>query len=459
MAKASLEENLLCLLCWNEQYAPALTVKVNEKDFSTETWRRIAEVAINHIQKFKKPPQLHIRDLLERELREEKDEMYRFALSSMEQIHTQIQPEFVIAELDRFLEIRNLHKCLGEAAEALRKENLPEVYKFLNSATPPRTGPSGIWMNNTKQALSFMDNSWDNDFFSSGVEALDKQNIYPERKTITVLMAETGKGKTWWTIQVGKHAVMRRKKVLHITLELSEKRVAQRYIQSMFGMARRESDVVDTGEFTKDDRGYFVNFQRGVEKVEGINEDTRQKLVKDLEIMQGRHLLIKEFPAGTLTFPQLRSYIFSLERTDGFIPDLVVLDYPEKMAVNSKEYRLDIGRLNVSLRGLASELNAALIAPSQTSKVAVGKKWVTRREVSEDFSKVMNTDYFITYSQTDREEKLGMARLLVDKAREEKGGQRIWVLQNYAIGQFCIDSCLMNDNATKALRRMAGEDD
>ena len=457
--RGSLEENVLTLLCWNEDLCQALSGRLKPANFSTKPWQRIATLAIKHIETYKRPPGQHLRDLLETELRENKDELLAFTLNSMERLRLDIQPEFVLQELDKFLELRNLHHIINKSAEELERENIPAVYETLAEARPIPKKELGIWLSNPEQALRYMQNSSDSDFFSSGVSALDLLGVRPERKTLTVLLAETNKGKSWWAVQVGKYALMLRKSVLHITLEMSEEKTAQRYIQCLFGMTKNKSETVRTCLFRKDDMGYFLgDCDLADSLVESSSEENRATILKKLRILENKKLHIREFPGNTLTINGLRSYILYLYKVYDFLPDMLIVDYGDRMAINSRTNRIDIGANFVGLRGLGVEFDMAVISPTQGNRQSVGIRWVTRKQTGEDFSKVQTADTIITYSQTDREEPLNMGRLFVDKARDAPKGHRIWISQAYQIGQFCVDSVIMNEKATKELRRMSGED-
>jgi len=46
----------------------------------------------------------------------------------------------------------------------------------------------------------------------------------------------------------------------------------------------------------------------------------------------------------------------------------------------------------------------------------------------------------LTYSQTPAEKSLNLARLFVEKARNEESKMQVLITQAYGVGQFCLDS-------------------
>ena len=75
------------------------------------------------------------------------------------------------------------------------------------------------------------------DEFVTGIAVLDRRQVVPARGTLNILLGVTSHGKSWWLINLGKHALMHRKKVLHVTLELSAAEVQNRYLQNFFAVA------------------------------------------------------------------------------------------------------------------------------------------------------------------------------------------------------------------------------
>ena len=72
--------------------------------------------------------------------------------------------------------------------------------------------------------------------------------------------------------------------------------------------------------------------------------------------------------------------------------------------------------------------------------------------VAEDVSKIATADNVITYSQTEQERKLGLARLWVSNARNDEDKFMILISQCYAAGQFCLNSTLMLSDYEEIIR-------
>ena len=171
------------------------------------------------------------------------------------------------------------------------------------------------------------------------------------------------------------------------------------------------------------------------------DQDAQDQLERRLEQAQQKfsRLRIKRFPTGSLTFNQLTAYIDMLEQSENFIPDMVIIDYVELMNIPIESYRMQLGKLYTKLRGLAVERNIAVVTVSQSNRAGVQAPVLTAEHTNEDFSKFMTADNVISYTQSQREAEMKLARLFVVKARNTRAGDMFMITQNYDTGQFCLD--------------------
>jgi predicted PP-loop superfamily ATPase len=154
-------------------------------------------------------------------------------------------------------------------------------------------------------------------------------------------------------------------------------------------------------------------------------------------------LMIKQFPTGSLSVAAYKAYLDGLERFHKFIPDVVILDYPDLFEMDSKNIRTETGRVYRELRGIAVARNHALVVASQGNRDSATSKLVTGEQASEDYSKIATADNVITYSQTMEEKALGLARLFVSQGRNDEDKFISLISQSYGTGQFCLNSTLM----------------
>lgn len=446
----SLQENILVLLCFDGESLPILSNSITVDLFESSVYREIASQALNYYCEFKKPIADHLPDVLEH-ITEGKDKkkgnLYKDTLRNLYDFKDGINSEFVLKKLSHFNRGQNLKIGLKEAVNLVTQDKVDEAELALDKYRKKdiELFDPGVRLNDPTKSLRFLTRTTLS--YPMGIEGLDSLGICPAPKEMLTLVGSAGTGKTWFLIHVGKHLLLQRKKVLHITLEMSEDKIAQRYMQSLFGISKRKVEK-ETPFFVTDDMGKLTDLDFSM--VEGNptfqDPDISKKLRNKLTKIRNPNYIIKEFPTGQLTIPQLKAYMESLLYHYNFFPDVVIVDYADLMAIDSKNLRIDTGRLYKELRGLAVEYNLAMVTASQANRVGDGVKILTRNHLAEDYSKVAIADNLLTINQTKEEYQMNLARLYVDKGRNDRHGDQILISQNYDMGQFCLDSVRIDKN-------------
>lgn len=439
----AIEEAALALLCFSSEHAPLLSLKFTDYNlFSNRTNKLLAQTSIDYVKKYARAPQAQLEYLLEHDLlRGEEGRLLDQQIKFLAKQVTQLDPQFILEQIDNYLEIQKLSLNLQNALETLGEGDLDKAKSILQKNEIKIDTDEGIWIHDTKKSLAFFERDEFSKEFSSGIDVLDAMNVRPDRKTIMFMIASSGKGKSWWGISVGKAALQNHQKVLHITLELSAEKTAKRYVQSIFSLTQRDVETIKVPFFPKDDRGNTIIQYREFQRDPLLSK--RNDIQKRLQSAQHYQLLIKEFPTGSLSTEHLHIYIDSLEREKGFKPDILILDYADLMKIDSASLRVDTGRLYRDLRGMAMAKNFALVTMTQGNRESENAKLVDRTNVAEDWSKIGTGDTIVTYSQTTAEFGLGLARLFVTKARDTDDRFLTLISQNYKIGQFALDSTPM----------------
>jgi hypothetical protein len=104
------------------------------------------------------------------------------------------------------------------------------------------------------------------------------------------------------------------------------------------------------------------------------------------------------------------------------------------------DLRHRLSEIYVNLRGLAVSRNIAVAVVSQSNREGLKAKVVTEGNVGEDWGKIANSDDVWAYNQSEAEQKLGLARLFIAKARGDHQRFFVAISQNYHMGQFVRSS-------------------
>ena len=442
LSVAALEEAVLSLLCYSSD-ATKLAMSVTYDLFTSRVNQLIAKTALEHIEKYHSPAGGALELILETDLRRgDEGILLGKTLSVLKEKAGTIDAVFVKENLDKFVQIQRLSGNLQTAMEHLHVGELEKAHEAIFRSPSSTSGTSGIWLSDADGMLRAADRRSD-EFISSGINVFDDAGISLSKGTLTFLIASTGKGKSWWLIEVGRAGLQHNHSVLHITAELSESKTAGRYIQTLFSLTQHEAKTLTIPYIERDADG------KGISKIDfkTIRRDSipgKKAYIKD-KLLKANFppLLIKEFPTSSLSTEQLLLYLDTLEREKRFKPDILIIDYADLMRIDASALRVDTGRLYRELRGIAMQRNCAVVTASQGNRESAGSKFVELTHAAEDWSKPGTADLVFTYSQTEEEFLRGLARVKAAKVRDGKTGMTALVAQCYEIGQFCLDSVFM----------------
>jgi hypothetical protein len=447
-------EDLLILLVFDEYNGKIVRNTVPEEYFEG-FYFEVARRSYAYIDQFKTVPHQAIATLFDDILEgddKNKAEIYRDILTRLYDSRDTVNPDFTLSRVHKFIEEQEFKSGIIQAAEVMQRggdDSIEEAKRIMREhlSNSYEVFDPGIFLNETSKSLAFLDNT--REAFPMGIPELDKRGLGPTPQELWMLIGVYGRGKTWSLINIGKRALLRRKKVCHVTLEMGADLTAWRYYQALFGLARRKDDVKIT-KFEYDTLDRLINFDtKTIAPNFSLDDQNFRKLIEDKVDDWYNflgNLVVKQFPTGKLTIGQLEAYLDTLEASHNFKPDLLIVDYVDIMKINPSNYRIDLGMNTERLRGIAVERDIAVATVTQSNREGGKAKQVSGTNVAEDWSKMATVDVCITYSQTEKyEAPLGLARLYVDKARNDQAKFSVLISQSYSTGQFVIDSTLFQE--------------
>lgn len=446
----SLQESILAALVFDEKAGTTIAAQVLPRHFD-DNYREIAERVLGYRRKYGRAPgRAHLDDLFGKQLHAGRTPRLRRVLFSLAELATDLNVDYVVSQTQEFVREQQIKAALIDANSRFEQggEGLAaDVEGIFGKALRFRaqTLDAGTFLNDTTKSLKFLDRSTEGGI-SLGIRELDRIGMMLFPGELFLYIAAKGTGKTWACVNVGKQALMQRKKVLHISNEVDEDIMTGRYYQSLFAAATRP-DKYDKTFLEFDKLGRLAGFKtRAVSpKWDFSMPSARRILRKKLEPWGTRlgRLCIKKFPSGSLTIAQLESYLDFLEIEHNFIPQVLIVDYPDLMAQDTKNYRISLGRTFVDIRGILDDRHMAGFTPTQGNRSSIKASRVSSDMVSEDITKVNTADNVLTYSRTEAEKRLGLARLHVAHARNGRDGDTIVLTQSYATGQYVLSSAIM----------------
>jgi replicative DNA helicase len=449
---AAIQEALLVMLCYDASPRGARLVRtlIRPTEFDAY-YREIAEAAEKHLDKYGKPPSEHTLDLVESLKSRHKSaaDIYDNIFNSMQGTKEGLQPEWVLDEAQTFATQQRLKYGTMKVLEHLERGGKQDIAQALAAMDEARKSSfelfsPGLLLNDPKQALRFLDSSIA-DVLPVGIKELDRLGFGPARKRLHVLVGLRGKGKSWWLIHLAKQALMHRNKVVYISLELSEDEIAQRLVQSIFSVSKR-SEAIKRMRFKCNELGHFIDLKpMDLKPRKALTSPSIERyLRKRVELLQTKpRIYIKQFPSGQVSMRDVEAYLDGLQGAQSFIPDLILVDYPDLMKHDPKHKREELNKIYTDLRGLAIQRNTRVAVVSQGNRPGETAKTLQMHHLAEDISKGDIADVLMTYNRTDAEKRLGLARLYIAKGRTDVDGFTLLLAQAFAIGQFCLDSARM----------------
>ncbi len=462
----SLQENLLVLLSFDEDHAQLIRSTVDVGMF-TGFYRTIAERVYEHLDRFKSPPEDHLSDILEDKLdndNEREANIYHDIVDSIFDMKDRVNTEYILSQLSTFTERQKLRGITGQLIKELQtdtEESIDRARGLMRSAT---TGSltqfnPGTRLDDKDKVLRFLDDR--EKAFPIGIKEFDRRDLGPARKEMHLYISKRKSGKSFWLTHLAKMSMLRQLKVVHMSLEMGEEKCVQRYMQALFSISKR-IEKYSKLKFETDEWGKLVNWD-DYELIPSLtfdDPDIRSKLIKKIDKFGTRllkNVWVKEFPTGRINMRDVETYLEMLELRENFIPDMILVDYPDLFKLDSTNLRLSIDEAYKDLRGLGVEKNMAVAVVSQSNRQSATAKRTRGEGVAEHYGKLAHADVIFTYSQTDAEKLLGLARVSVDGARNDEDGFTVVISQNYGTGQYVIDSAMMVNRYERLLEEEVGD--
>jgi archaellum biogenesis ATPase FlaH len=201
------------------------------------------------------------------------------------------------------------------------------------------------------------------------------------RKTLNVILAPTNVGKSLMLCHLAAMYMRQGRKVLYVTLEMSDKTTAHRIAANLLDL---EMNVLAT-----------------------MTPDVYSSKMATLRDRCAGDLVIREYPALSVNVTQFRALIADLKRTKKFVPDVVIVDYLNLCGAASlhKSAKADlyqsVGTVAKELHGFASEQNVVLWTATQTNRSGFKSTELELEHTSESYGVNSTADLILGLSRDE----------------------------------------------------------
>ena len=398
----NIQRGILYLLKSDKDFYLQIVNLVEPHYFEFPVHGRIFSVVRDHYEKYKSLP---TDDFIEQEIRDTKSQKeslhdYTDEITYINRLDTSALEgsEYYLDLIETFAKREAMKNAIKQSLILIKEDRMDETESLVrNALTVSRSVDIG------QQYFSDIKDRWDR---THNAEDRDKyKTLLPTlnhslegglgEKELAMVIAPPGVGKSLWLVNQAVQSMMEGRKVLYVSLEMSEDKIAQRFdsVTTLIPQAQLKST---SAQLKVQERLsiFRTNFPDG-------------------------KLVIKEFPTGTATVNTLRALLVQLRNYEEFVPDVIIVDYLELMRPtreNQHEY-IAQQRIAEELRGLAMENKALLWTATQTNRLGRTVKIITDAELGDSYGKIRTCDFAISLNQNEQEFDEGSMRAYVVKSR------------------------------------------
>lgn len=205
-------------------------------------------------------------------------------------------------------------------------------------------------------------------------------------KTLNVILAGTGVGKTLAMCHMAAANIKDGKNVLYITLEMAEERISERVDANLLNVP--------------------------LDQIKDMSSKMFNSRVNDIEKKSHGKLVVKEYPTATAHSGNFRYLMNELVLKKNFKPDIVYIDYLNicgsvrmKMtgSINSYTY---IKAIAEELRGLAVEKNLPIVTATQLNRSGYVNSDPGLEDTSESFGLPATADFMMALISNDEMDEM-----------------------------------------------------
>ena len=403
MTKLNLEQTILSNLISSSDYTRKVIPYIKEEYFQDSIEKVVFKTISLYVDRYKSPPE--DKEIIKLDLQKAtlNEEQYKVAQEYIDNLSSDIseeQFEWLIDETEKWCKDKAIYNAILSGIHIIDGKSkdqsadaIPDILiDALSVSFDTHIGHD--YMEQYEERYDYYHEveekvPFDLEFFNK----ITKGGL--PNKTLNICLAGTGVGKSLFMCHVAAASLMMGKNVLYITLEMAEKKIAERIDANLMNIS-----LTDLHDLPK------RMFESRIEK---IQKKTHGKLI------------IKEYPTASAHCGHFRSLHNELLLKKSFKPNIIFVDYINICAsqrfkygsnVNSYTYIKGIAE---EMRGLAVELNVPFVSATQTTRQGFTSTDIGLEDTSESFGLPATADLMFALIST--EELEGLNQMLVKQLK------------------------------------------
>ena len=374
----------------NEKYARRILPFVDLEYFENFSSKWVLQKVVDFVEKYNKIP---TSDVLAIELDSDKltDPQYKEVTSFLETSEVPPQEEdWLVDQTEKWFQERAVYNGIMKSISILdgnSEENKGAIPTILSNAL-------GVCF----------DTNIGHDFIEAAQERYESYQRVEEklpfdlehfntitkgglsRKSLNVILAGTGVGKTLAMCHFAAANLVQGKNVLYITMEMAEERIAERIDANLLDIP-----INELPEFPKK-----------------IYEEKIDKL----RVKTKGHLIIKEYPTASVHSGHFRHLLSELKVKKKFKPDIIYVDYlnicgSSRLKNNITNSYMYVKSIAEELRGLAVEANLPIVTATQVNRSGFTNSDPGLEDTSESFGLPATADFMFAMITNEALDDLG----------------------------------------------------
>lgn len=391
---SSLEDIIFKNLIDNESYMRRVIPFLKEEYFQTKSEKLLFRVVREYISKYNASPSVDALTIdlqNSNELTQKEYDDLNDRLASLSAI-TKQDEEWLIDKTETFCKDKAIYNAILESIHIIEGKSktksstsLPEILtEALAVSFDTHVGHDYLedgdkryeFYHKVENRIPF-DLQYFNDITNGGTP----------QKTLNVILAGTGVGKSLFMCHHAANCLTQNKNVLYITCEMAEERIAERIDANLMDVALDDLKSLSESSYNT--------------KLDRLNARIKGKLI------------IKEYPTASAGSSHFRYLLDELSLKRKFIPDIIFIDYLNICAssryknngsINSYTY---IKAIAEELRGLAVEKCVPIFTATQTNRQGYSNSDVSLEDTSESFGLPATADFMFAIMSNEDLDKHG----------------------------------------------------
>lgn len=271
------------------------------------------------------------------------------------------------------------------------------------------------------------------------------------RNDFIAILAPPKRGKSFALQYLAIQALKQRLNVVFVSMEMTREEVVQRIWKALWGA---ESGLVKEGKYES------CRFIRDLSDAEKYRHELIDVSVKDktksVSALQRRlrvnngytgDIRILAYPRFSASVRQITDRIDEMIG-DGFIPDVIVLDYADITTPigGGSELRNQLDEIWKYLGGYATKMHCAVITASQTNRSGMSSSSVEAESIGENFKKIAHVTSMVSLEQTRKMKNEHLMRIRNIAIRNGEVEDACIFPQCLGLGQFIFGEPISTRN-------------